>query len=187
MLLSPLSTIANDSNTNAREAARRANARTRVTGASSRGSGADEQQEVINRETRIDAVNGQTKEANMMNARTIAICAFGLVLLTHGLDGKGLAQYRNFELKSDLATIYTLAGVPSSEAKMIHQRPAVLQDLDWRPSRWIVGSTSASTDPVEQIVFSFYNNQLFRVVVDYGHERTQGMTDADTTEAISAV
>jgi len=122
-----------------------------------------------------------------MQTRTLAICAFGLVLLTHGLEGQGPAQYRNFELGSDLAAVSTLAGVDSSGAKMIHQRPAVLQDLEWRPSRWLVGSTSASTDPVEQIVFSFYNDHLFRIVVDYGRERTEGMTDADMIEAISAV
>ena len=113
----------------------------------------------------------------MMYARTLAIGAVGMVFLAHGLDGQGLAQYRNFALGSDLAAVSTLAGVASSEAKLIHQRPAVLQDLEWRPSRWNVGSTSASTDPVEQVVFSFYNNQLFRVVVDYGHDRTEGMTE----------
>ena len=42
-------------------------------------------------------------------------------------------------------------------------------------------------DPVDQIVFSFYNDRLFRVVVDYGHDRTEGMTDADMVQAISAV
>jgi hypothetical protein len=49
------------------------------------------------------------------------------------------------------------------------------------------GSTSISTDPVEKIVFSFYNDRLFRVVVDYGYDRTEGMTDADMIEAIGAV
>ncbi len=50
----------------------------------------------------------------------------------------------------------------------------------------MLGST-ASTDPVEQVVFSFYNDQLFRVVVDYGRSRTEGMTDADMVEAISTL
>jgi hypothetical protein len=120
----------------------------------------------------------------MMNIRTLAMCAFavGFACVTHG---EGLSQYRNFELGSDLASVSALAGVASSEAKTIHRRPAALQDLEWRPSRWIAGSTSDSTDPVEQILFSFYNDQLFRVVVDYGHARTEGMTDADMIEAIS--
>jgi hypothetical protein len=122
-----------------------------------------------------------------MNARTLAICAVGTVLLTHSIEGQSLAQYRDFELGSDVASVSTLVGVTSSEVKTIHQRPAVLQDLEWRPSRWLNGSTAASTDPVEQILFSFYNDHLFRVVVDYARTRTEGMTGADLMEAISVV
>jgi hypothetical protein len=123
----------------------------------------------------------------MMNAPTLAICAVGTVLLTHSIEGQSLARYRNFELGSDVASVSTLVGVTSSEVKTIHQRPAVLQDLEWRPSRWLSGSTAASTDPVEQILFSFYNDHLFRVVVDYARDRTEGMTGADLIEAISAL
>jgi hypothetical protein len=123
----------------------------------------------------------------MLNARAVTICAFGGVFLAQVLEGQGLSQYRNFTLRSDLAAVATLAGVTSAEAKTIHQRPAVLQDLEWRPSAWVPGSTSVSTDPVEQTVFSFYNDQLFRVVVNYGYDRTEGMTDTDMIEAISAV
>jgi hypothetical protein len=121
----------------------------------------------------------------MMYARSLAV-GFAIVCSTHALDGQGPSQYRDFTLGSDLASVSDLAGVSASQAKTIHQRPAVLQDLEWRPSRWNVGSTAASTDPVEQIVFSFYDDQLFRVVVDYAHDRTEGMTDADMIEAISS-
>ena len=122
-----------------------------------------------------------------MNARAVAICAFALAVAPHRLDGQDLAQYRNFALGSDLAAVSDHAGVAASEAKTIHERPAVLQDLEWRPARWTGGSTAVSTDPVEQILFSFYNNQLFRIVVDYSNERTEGMTQADMIEALSAV
>jgi hypothetical protein len=122
-----------------------------------------------------------------MHARTLAICAIGLACSTYGLEGEGLSRYRNFELGSDVAAVSALAGIAASEAKTTHQRPALLQDLEWRPSHWIAGSTETSTDPVELMLFSFYNDQLFRVVVDYGQERTEGMTDADMIEAISAV
>jgi len=44
-----------------------------------------------------------------------------------------------------------------------------------------------STDPVEHVVFSFYNDRLFRIVVNYSQNRTAGMTDADMIEAISTV
>jgi len=107
--------------------------------------------------------------------------------LTYGLEGQDLKRYRDFELGKDLASVSALAGVASSEAKTIHSRPADLRDLEWRPSHWKAGSTAASTDPVQQVRFSFYNDQLFRVVVDYAHDRTEGMTAADMIEAVTAV
>lgn len=123
-----------------------------------------------------------------MPARTLAICVGLVCCSTHALGGQGLSRYRNFELGSSLASVSTLTGLPSSEAKTIHERPAVLQDLEWRPSHWTPGSSaSASTDSVDQVLFSFYDDRLFRMVVDYGHERTEGMTNADMIEALSAV
>lgn len=123
----------------------------------------------------------------MLNARTLAICALGIACSTPALQGQSLSRYRNFELKSDMASVAALAAVPVSTARVIHQRPALLQELEWRPSRWISGSTVASTDPVERIFFSFYNDQLFRVVVDYGNAQTAGLTAPDMIQAISAV
>jgi hypothetical protein len=134
----------------------------------------------------------------MMTARSFAVCALGALflaggaeaqdlLVAHPLGATGVAHYRDFALKSDLATVSAAAGVASSGAKLVHQRPALLQDLEFRPSRWIAGSISSSTDPVERIVFSFYNDQLFRVGVEYASDRTEGMTVADMVEAISAV
>jgi hypothetical protein len=123
----------------------------------------------------------------LTNAGATILCACAIVGLTSGIHGQKLAQYRDFALGSDLASVSALAGIDPADAKIIHQRPAVLQDLEWRPSRWIAGSNAASTDPVEKIVFSFYNDQLFRVLVDYGADRTEGMTSADMVEAVSAV
>jgi hypothetical protein len=123
----------------------------------------------------------------MMNARTLTICAFGIALLAQRVDAQDLSRYRTFELGSSLAAVSTLTAVAASDAKTMHQRPAVLQDLEWRPLRWTIGSVSESTDPVAQMVFSFYNDQLFRIVVDYGPASTEGLTDRDMIEAISAI
>ena len=48
------------------------------------------------------------------------------------------------------------------------------------------GST-IQDDPVQDVVFSFYNDQLFRIVVNYDSDRTLGLTDTDLIEALSAV
>jgi hypothetical protein len=38
---------------------------------------------------------------------------------------------------------------------------------------------------VQRIVFSFYDDQLFRLVISYDRHRTDGLTDGDMIEAIS--
>ena len=59
-----------------------------------------------------------------------------------------------------------------------------MQELRWqRPSSSTI--TPSQTDSVKQIMFSFYNDQLSKMVVDYDHERTTGLTDADLIDAIS--
>ena len=121
----------------------------------------------------------------MISRRAIAVCALG-ALFGSRLAAQDPARYRTFELRTELASVLRLTGMPSSDVKTIHRRPALLQELEWRPSRWVAGSMEASTDPVEQMIFSFYNDQLYRIVVDYRHDRTEGMTDADMVEAISA-
>ena len=123
----------------------------------------------------------------MKPARILGLCLLGIVCSTHRLDAQDLTRYRNFELGSSVASVSTLTGVSAADVKTRHQRPALLQDLDYRPSHWVAGSTTDSTDPVEQIGFTFYNDQLFQIVVDYGHERTEGMTKADMIEGIAAV
>jgi hypothetical protein len=121
----------------------------------------------------------------MTTLHTVAACAFALTIGGQPVDAQDLSRYRAFDLGASVATVSAATGVASSEATVLHQRPALLQDLEWRPSRWIAGSTAESTDPVERIVFRFYNDRLFQLVVDYGRDRTEGMTDADMIAAIS--
>jgi hypothetical protein len=122
----------------------------------------------------------------MTHLRSVALCTLGFLLVTCSVDGQVPTRYRNFEGGMNIGAVSALTGVAATEVKMIHQRPAVLQDLQWRLSQWTAGS-SASTDPVDQIIFSFIDDRLFRVVVDYEHNRTEGMTNADMIEAISTV
>jgi hypothetical protein len=121
----------------------------------------------------------------MITTRNCAIASLGFALSAQLLYGQSASQYREFQLGGDLASVSALSGVAVSEAKTVHQRPALLQDLPWRP-RYAFGATTPSPDPVQQIVFSFYNDQLFRLVIDYDRNRTEGMTDADMIEAISS-
>src|SRR5581483_2292051 len=53
--------------------------------------------------------------------------------------------------------------------------------------RGYTASNETAVDPVQHIAFSFYDDQLFRLVIDYDRDRTEGMTDGDMVEAISTM
>ena len=120
-----------------------------------------------------------------MNSRTLALGLLALLLSTAAVTSQSRASYRDFQLGGDLASVAALTGVEASTATVVHQRPALMQDLEWRPSRWTSAKLAAQSDPVQQVTFSFYTDQLFRVVVDYDRERTDGLTDVDMVDAIS--
>jgi hypothetical protein len=128
----------------------------------------------------------------MTNPRTVVFClrtfawtTATLVLATSLLHGQDRSRYRDFQLGGDLPSISALTGVAPSEVKTLHVRPAVMQEFQWRRRYSSSDATPAQIDPVQQIVFSFYNDQLSKMVVDYDHDRTAGMTDMDMIEAIS--
>jgi len=121
----------------------------------------------------------------MMTRPTAAVAVLILPLIVAGLEGQGGAQYRDFQLGGDLASVAALAGIDQSTAKVIHERPALMQDLEWRPTHWTSDTITAQSDPVQRVNFSFYNDQLFKVVVDYDRDRTDGLTAADLIDAIS--
>jgi hypothetical protein len=55
--------------------------------------------------------------------------------------------------------------------------------LEWRPQYFRGGPRQS--DAVARVTFGFYDDQLFRIVVDYERLRTEGMTEADMVGAIS--
>jgi hypothetical protein len=94
-----------------------------------------------------------------------------------------LSKYREFQLGTDLVTVATQAGMSPSEAKAIQLRPALIQELEWRPQAL---ASSPQTEAVQEVVFSFYNGELFRIAVKYDRYETKGLTADDIIGAISA-
>jgi hypothetical protein len=95
-----------------------------------------------------------------------------------------LSRYREFQFGMDLAAVAKLVDMKPSEAKMVHQRPAVIQEMEWQPQ---LSLTSSQADPVRAIFFSFYNGELFRIVVNYDRYKTEGLTTEDVVNRISAL
>jgi hypothetical protein len=119
-----------------------------------------------------------------MKKSLIALATCLLIASAQLVDAQERMRYREFQLGSDVATIAKLIGTAPSDVKLVHQRPAVIQNLEWRP-RYFSKGVSPQTDPVELIVFRFYDDQLSRIIVDYDRARTKGMTEADMIDALT--
>ncbi len=111
----------------------------------------------------------------------LSLLALVLSLLLSGAD---LSTYRGFQFGMGLNAAVKHSGMDVSEVTTIHQRPARIQELTWNPGRF--SGAFRDTDPVEQVVFSFYNGQLFRMTVDYDNEKTEGLSVQDMMDSISA-
>jgi len=120
----------------------------------------------------------------MVSARSLVISISLAVLSMPLLYAQDLSKYREFHLGMNLLAAAKQLDVKPSEAKVIYQRPAVIQELVWRPQSSY--SSSAQADPVKEVLFSFYNGELYRIVVNYDRDRTKGLTDEDLIDAISA-
>lgn len=94
-----------------------------------------------------------------------------------------LSKYRNFELGTALSTVAGQLGANPSQVKVIHRRPALIQELAWRPQPL---GPSSQTESAKEVAFSFYDGKLFRIVVNYDRYETEGLTVDDFVGAISA-
>jgi hypothetical protein len=111
--------------------------------------------------------------------------SLALVLLTTPLlSAQDLARYRKFALGTSLAALAKQIGQDPHQATLIHQSPAVIQELKYWP---VEASYSAvPAEPGSQILFSFYNGELYRIAVTYDQSAIEGMTEDDMVQAVSA-
>lgn len=93
------------------------------------------------------------------------------------------STYRGLRLGMTLPAVAKQVGLPASEARLIHKRPATIQELEWHPNYTF--RVSPKPDPVGTVLFSFCNDALFRMVITYDRDRTQGMTVDDIVEVLS--
>lgn len=115
--------------------------------------------------------------------------AYGFLVAVSLLSGptvfaQDLSRYRDFVLESSVDAVAAASGVRATEAQTLHERPAKIQELQWRAP--YVNPASAAADPVHDVAFTFFNDALYQVVVTYNRDRTQGLTNDDIIQSLSA-
>ena len=120
----------------------------------------------------------------MKTMRSSILCFVVLLLTAPLLRAQDLSKYRHFTLGMSLTRVLERTDQKMADAKVLHGRPALVQELDWwRPN---LPGTSFRSDTVEQILFSFYNAELYKIFVTYDRTSTEGLTAEDMVKSISA-
>ena len=120
----------------------------------------------------------------MKTMRTSILCLVVLLLWAPLLRAQDLSKYRHFTMGMSLTTVLKHTDQRMTDVKVIHGRPAMIQELDWWPPN--LPGSSFQSDTVKQILFSFYNGELYKISVTYGPPSTQGLTEEDMVKSISA-
>jgi hypothetical protein len=110
---------------------------------------------------------------------------FGCILSAPTVYSGDLSHYRGLQFGMNTTDAAKEEGTPAAEAKLVHRRPALIQEMEWQPGQHL-RSDPATTDPVKQGLLYFVNGELYRIVVTYDRYKIEGMTVDDMVEGISA-
>ncbi len=120
----------------------------------------------------------------MKTIRTSILCFAVLLLTAPLLRAQDLSKYRHFTVGMSLTKVLERTGQKTADVKLIHGRPALVQEVTWWPPS--LPGISYQSDTVEQILFSFYNGELYKMSVTYDQTATEGLTEQDMVKSISA-
>jgi hypothetical protein len=128
----------------------------------------------------------QSHARHAFPTRWVLAGALAIFLMPENPVGQELGQYREFRLGSSVEHVAAAAGTSRADLETVHTRPALLQRLTWRP-RYSGRRIVPDVDPVREVVFSFHNDELASIAVEYEPVRTAGMTTDDLVAALTAL
>jgi hypothetical protein len=114
-----------------------------------------------------------------------AAIAFVMAVLCDPLiHAQDLSKYRNFSFGMSAASVSKLAEEKPADVITIHERPALIQELTWYPP--LPFESVRPAEPVQKVLFSFYNGELYRMLVTYDSDAVKGLTSEDMIQMLSA-
>ena len=121
----------------------------------------------------------------MMRSLVVSFLMIVVILLSASLIyAQDLSSYRRFSFGMTVADLSKQIDQKPANAAVLHERPALIQELTWFPPQPY--STLRPAEPVDQLLFSFYDGALYRMLVTYENSATKGLTDEDMIRVVSA-
>ena len=119
----------------------------------------------------------------MKTTRTSMLCLGALLLAAPMLRAQDFSKYRSFSLGTSLATVLKQTDKKLTDVNVTHGGLPLFQEVTWWPPN--IPGTSFRADSVEQILFSFYNGELYKITVTYDQTSTEGLTSQDMVKSIA--
>ena len=116
--------------------------------------------------------------------RFLALSLAALLFVAPILRAQDFSKYRDFSLGTNLATVLKRTEKKLADITTTHGAPALFQEVTWWPPS-LPGASSRS-DSVEQVLFYFFNGELYKIAVTYDQSSTEGLTAEDLIKTISA-
>lgn len=119
----------------------------------------------------------------MKAMQIVILFVIAAVLGSPALSAQDLSRYRNFSLGMQLADVLKLTEQNFTAVKTNIEHPGMIQELNWWPP---AGATKDyQAEAVQQILFSFYNGELYKIRVTYDPRAIKGLTADDIVQSIS--
>ena len=119
--------------------------------------------------------------------RSAVVCSLTIIVILLSiaqLHSQDLSSYRHFSFGMTVTDISKQIDQTPANAAVLYERPALIQELTWLPPQPY--SSVRPAEPVDQILFSFYNGALYRMLVTYENSATKGLDDEDMIRVVSA-
>jgi hypothetical protein len=122
----------------------------------------------------------------MIGGRVLVLSIVWVAMSSSVVAAQDLSRYRAFHLGMSVDAVAQQAGIVP-DARVTHQPPELIQELVWEPPPATGRGSSPRGDSLRKVLFSFYNGHLFRIVVNYDWDRTEGLTVEDMVDALSVM
>ncbi|SRR5579883_178334 len=118
----------------------------------------------------------------MKTMRSAVLCFVVMILTAPMLHAQDFSKYRNFSLGTNLAAVLKHTDQRLLDVKATHDGSVLFQELTWHPTGF---GASSRSEGVDELVFSFYKGELYKMAVTYDRASTEGLTADDMVKSIS--
>jgi hypothetical protein len=120
----------------------------------------------------------------MKTIRSAVLCFVALLLTAPMLRAQDFSKYRNFSLGTNLAAVVKHTDQRLIDVKATRNGSLLFQELTWHPANGI--GVAYRSESVDELDFSFYKGELYKMVVTYDRASTEGLTADDMVKSIAA-